>query len=761
MFIEKLSIESFGSLSNVSYDLQSGINIFHGKNESGKSTLAAFIKFIFYGLCGKTPDTSMSEKTRYTNWDHGISGGSLVINKSGIRYRIERRITPAAKAGGKETVKVIDLTSNTEVFSGKCPGEVFFGVGEEIFSQTAFSAQGSGSVVDSEKMNTAIDNMMLAGNETLNVKGALKKLDEARVFLLHKNRKGGKLFEMGQEMNALEERIEKAKENEAFLSERSHLLDESRAQLENNRKLLKKLDDTLIHYEAGRILARFEDLDNKERAYLAASENESELIARNTVNGFIPNEEYGNALKALRSEIDIAEQEKASLLLQKEAFAGTSLSADQRTVLKQLDADGGKENAITAMRTKGKKRANAKKAASFLLILALVTLIASLTILMSHAFPPAYAYIGFGIGALFAALSLVRFTTLPSSANVFRPYLSEREDEALRRIDDALRAEKLISEEDERYARLQSAIENINAKIKEKTGNAKLLLEKWGLHYENKDSLLVGADKTAALLRALREAHVAGEGARIAYEASRDALKSYQRENYRKRFADTAYVEIGGMPTPEELERNRSFSQKKEYALNQQIRGMELDIAARSAVTENLTELEEALRELKARYDDYAEKCKAYIMAYEAIRKSGEALRSRIAPALSKSASALMQASTAGKYADIGVDNSMTLSFRADEASPSREVGFMSAGTKALTYISLRLSLIRLLFHDEMPPTVFDESFSWLDDTRLTAMMSLLQVYAQDAQVIVMTCCDREYEACRDKENVNLIEIAQ
>ena len=147
-------------------------------------------------------------------------------------------------------------------------------------------------------------------------------------------------------------------------------------------------------------------------------------------------------------------------------------------------------------------------------------------------------------------------------------------------------------------------------------------------------------------------------------------------------------------------------------------------------------------------------------MAYEAIRKSGEALRSRIAPTLSKSASALMQASTAGKYADIGVDNAMTLSFRADEASPSRDVGFMSAGTKALTYISLRLSLIRHLFHGEMPPTVFDESFSWLDNTRLSAMMSLLQVYAEDAQVIVMTCCDREYEACHDKTKINLIEIA-
>ena len=759
MFIEKLSIESFGSLSDVSYELASGVNIFHGKNESGKSTLAAFIKFIFYGLCGKTPDASMSEKTRYTNWDHGISGGSLVINKNGIRYRIERRVTPAAKASGKESVKVIDLTSNTEVFAGKCPGEVFFGVNEEVFSQTAFSAQGSGSVVDSEKMNTAIDNMMLAGNEALNVKGALKKLDEARVFLIHKNRKGGKLYDMEQEMNDLENRIEAARENEQFLSERSRLLEENRAQLENNRKLLKKLDDTLAHYEAGSILARFKDLDAKEQAYAAAVENENRLLAQNTVDGFLPNAEYAATLRTLYGEIDIAEKEKASLLLQKDAFAGTSLSADQRAILKQLDADGGKEQALAALRVKVKKRNTAKKTAGVLIILALVATVAALALMLTPAMDTLYAYLGFGVGAVLAVFSLIRLITLPSLTGVFRPYLSEREDEAYRRIDDALAAEKLISEEDERYGKLQRAIETISEKILGLTESAKLLLKKWGLPYEHKGSLLEGADKIAKLLHTMQEAHIAKEGARVACEAARDALKSYRREDYEKRYAETAYVEIGGMPTPEELQRNRGFCQKKEQALGQQIRAMELDIAARSAVTENRAELEEALIELKARFNDYAEKCKAYIMAHEAIRKSGEALRSRIAPTLSQSASALMRASTAGKYADIGVDNAMTLSFRADEASPSREVGFMSAGTKALTYISLRLSLIRHLFHGEMPPTVFDESFSWLDDTRLAAMMSLLQVYAEDAQVIVMTCCDREYEACADKTKIHLIEI--
>ena len=761
MFIEKISIESFGSLANVSYDLASGVNIFRGKNESGKSTLAAFIKFIFYGLCGKTPDASMTEKTRYTNWDHGISGGSLVINQNGIRYRIERRVTPAAKASGKESVKVIDLSSNTEVFKGKCPGEVFFGVGEEIFAQTAFSAQGSGSAVDSEKMNAAIDNMMFAGNESLNIKGALKKLDEARIYLLHKNRKGGKLYDMGLEMENLEDRIAKAREDEVFLSDRSNTLNENYRLLDANRKELKKIEDAVAHHESGEILGRFAELDAKEAALKAAIAREKSLSEQYVRDGFLPDEGYPMSLKTLHAELGIIEQEKASLALQKDAFAQTSLTSEQRTVLQRLEADGGKEKAVSSMQQKTQKRKAKHRFGVVALVAFLLCAILSAVLTVSNPLPITFLpYIAYGLTALFLVLFVVSFSSAPSVKELYRAYLSENEDEALRRIDDALRAEGMIREEDSRYRRIFDAIEAVANKEKAATDKAASLLAKWRLLYVDRASLLTGADEALAALRSMKEAHVAAEGAKVAYTAAKGALSSYSREAHEKRFAETAYVEIGDTDSIEMLERKHAFAKKKAEALASQIRQIELDIAARSATAENLAELEEALSELKAKYDDYAEKCKAYIMAYEAIRKSGEALRSRIAPALSESASTLMKASTQGRYADIGVDNAMMLSFRESDAAPSREVGFMSAGTKALTYISLRLSLIRLLFRDSMPPTVFDESFSWLDNTRLASMMALLKTYSKDAQVIVMTCCDREYEACPDKESVNLIELS-
>ena len=50
MILEKIEIGSFGKLNNMVLNLSDGENIVRGGNESGKTTICNFIKFIFYGL---------------------------------------------------------------------------------------------------------------------------------------------------------------------------------------------------------------------------------------------------------------------------------------------------------------------------------------------------------------------------------------------------------------------------------------------------------------------------------------------------------------------------------------------------------------------------------------------------------------------------------------------------------------------------------------------------------------------------------------
>ena len=46
-------IENFGKLSDLRVDFVDGINLFHEMNGWGKSTLAAFLRVMFYGFDSK------------------------------------------------------------------------------------------------------------------------------------------------------------------------------------------------------------------------------------------------------------------------------------------------------------------------------------------------------------------------------------------------------------------------------------------------------------------------------------------------------------------------------------------------------------------------------------------------------------------------------------------------------------------------------------------------------------------------------------
>ena len=764
MFIEKIAIESFGSLSAVTYDLTSGINILRGNNESGKSTLAAFIKFIFYGLCGKLPDQSMTEKTRYTNWDHGISGGHLVINDNGKRYRIERRVTPAAKAVGKEKVKITDLESGAEVLKGENPGEYFFGVSEEVFSQSAFSAQGSGSMVDAEKMNTAIDNILFSGNESISVKTALKKLDEVRVFLLHKNKKGGKLYTMDLEIDEMKTRVRQAEDNEAFLAAKNKTLAESRKQQEANLRMLQETGDKLKQIEARVVLARYEELDRKEAMAEKAIQEQTELKTACEKNGFLPTQSYSAELRSCHAELSLIEKEATSLTNQTEALARITLSDRELDLLSAAEKMGGidiakKSLGAAVQKKKSRQKLTALFAGGFVLSLVAAILLGVINLIPS--FPSPVGYGLFGLSAVLLAVTVVLGTTLRrlNPKALFDRFYGKDLDESLRNITEAAESERLVREDERRHQHLHNAISDCEQRKNEAIRYAQTLLAKWGVSYADKNTLLVASDEANKAITALEAAEQKVKETRVSYESAKSALSGFSREVYTAEKERTAYVGEVSVEQINELKIQYSFCQKKEGALSTQIRTLEIEIASRAATTESSDGLQEILSELEATRREYEDKYQAYMLAHAAIKASGDSLRARIAPRLSEKASELVSMVTDGKYQTIGIDNSLNVSFRTDETAPEREVAYMSAGTKALTYISFRLALMAQLFGEKNPPIVFDEAFASLDNTRLEAVMALLAEHAKTSQVILMTCHDREYDAAADKNAVNLIDI--
>ena len=141
MYIQELNIRSFGTLCGRTVTFSRGLNIVEGKNESGKSTLAMFIKFILYGLSGRATGSALPERTRYESWSTGQAAGSMTVADGEKLYRVERTLTLSSHEGQRElsheTVQLFNAHTNAPIPLEGSPGEVLFGVPESILRPLA------------------------------------------------------------------------------------------------------------------------------------------------------------------------------------------------------------------------------------------------------------------------------------------------------------------------------------------------------------------------------------------------------------------------------------------------------------------------------------------------------------------------------------------------------------------------------------------------------------------------------------------------
>jgi uncharacterized protein YhaN len=90
MRLERLYIENFGGLHHYSLDFTPGLTVIRAPNGYGKTTLAEFIRAMFYGFPRKGKNLEKSRRQKYTPWQGGRFGGSLDFAFEGGRYRIQR-----------------------------------------------------------------------------------------------------------------------------------------------------------------------------------------------------------------------------------------------------------------------------------------------------------------------------------------------------------------------------------------------------------------------------------------------------------------------------------------------------------------------------------------------------------------------------------------------------------------------------------------------------------------------------------------------
>ena len=105
MIIESINIKSFGVLRDMTLDFSETVNVIEGENESGKSTLASFMKYMLFGFDTEEEEGRVSERRKRINWTTETAAGTMTVRVKGKRYLISRETVPTSSTTGRPSYK--------------------------------------------------------------------------------------------------------------------------------------------------------------------------------------------------------------------------------------------------------------------------------------------------------------------------------------------------------------------------------------------------------------------------------------------------------------------------------------------------------------------------------------------------------------------------------------------------------------------------------------------------------------------------------
>ncbi len=174
MKLIKCYVSSFGKLNDFSYNFTQGLNTINEENGWGKSTLATFIKAMFYGLNSSKHSINENERKKYRPWNSTEKfGGYVEFEWGNNSYKIERFF--GAKES-EDTVRLFDIKTGKEFNNTENLGRRIFEIDEEGFLSTTYFSQKDFQVKSNSSL-TAKYNSLCELEDSKDYDNAIEKLD--------------------------------------------------------------------------------------------------------------------------------------------------------------------------------------------------------------------------------------------------------------------------------------------------------------------------------------------------------------------------------------------------------------------------------------------------------------------------------------------------------------------------------------------------------------------------------------------------------
>ena len=297
---------TFGKLAHTALSFSEGLNIIEAPNESGKSTLLAFLRAMLYGLPTRERGT-LADKNRYAPWSLAPMQGTLELSCALGDITLQRGTARANSPMGRFSAVYTGSGETVDGLSAAGCGEALLGVPCEVYERSAFIRQSSLSVDGSAELERRIAALITTGEEGgsyTEAAAVLKKQLNARKY-----NRSGRIPALEAEISALErtqEELAALAARRAEAEDTLRALDTEQAQLESQLRA----HDLCDARDARRAVTE------AERRWQSA-EAEAERLRRAMTADAAPSREALaqaraklDALAALRSEADGALAQK-------------------------------------------------------------------------------------------------------------------------------------------------------------------------------------------------------------------------------------------------------------------------------------------------------------------------------------------------------------------------------------------------------------------------------------------------------------------
>ncbi|MBQ8879713.1 MAG: AAA family ATPase [Clostridia bacterium] len=751
MIIEKIIIKSFGLITDMTLEFSDKVNVIEGQNEAGKSTIAAFIKYMLYGFAGLDGEGAVSERKKRINWESGTAQGSMYVKVKGKRYLITRSTIPTDNSDRptyKEEASIVDLESGAPAFGKLAAGDVFFGVDRELFDNTAFIGQIGDAGINEGSVKQSIENILFSGSERINNQRAAAKIADKMQALLHDSGGGGAIVDLLGKEEELEEKLRECNDdNRRILAKESELykIRQRRAEAEERQANLHDLDNC---YSNVMLIQTFDQLHELEQELDEKNEAYNHFLENNTKADFVPTEQYlidlAVARKGVNESYHALGDAQEAYTAQKNAVG---ITKEIEASIENADEAGGEASIIKRAQSffSGRIKFAALTTASVLCLIAAAVF--EIVYASNPNLFPKIAVAAGGVlalvGGIIALVKLIRnhkaLTALQSTFGT-ASYADLKGKIAL--VAEARnQRDSMLSATESARINTEHARERYENSKRELTS----LILKWG---EEPPVSELGdfLDKLEARVKAFldRKNELLDEKTNIEITV----------REIRRTLSDKSEIDVRAQVSP--------LKRKALSGINHdEIIGGIADARATIAEEDRLAfDVENELSLLKGRAGDPAEyyakieaissrrqalqdKHKAYFIALGAIRGASDNLRAEISPRLGEYATRMMEIMTDKKYTEFDVSDGLKVTFTAPDGE-KKSIDFLSGGTRELAYVAVRAALIDMLY-TEKPPICFDESFAHQDNVRARSMMKAIKQLAKEGcQSFIFTCRGRE-----------------